>query len=378
MKSYLQQIPKDIKLPAIPNFQIPQIAGLRTPPAGTGSDEAMNPQSGASIDPTILDPQPIDDSRPKSNLDLVNECDSFPYLHKDPELYLRRAAHYYHLQVEAHPGLCLGYVLPSVAAVFDGLESWTVDATERTLTLTAGTDTESRTTIVAATTAAMRALDHFTILRGWRDELYPVYGPGREVLFSLERSAASLLGIAQYGAHMTAFVKDGDNYKIWVPRRSATKQTYPGMLDNSVAGGLAAGEEPGECIVREAGEEASLDEEMVRRRVRPAGTVSYLQIRSAKAGGETGLLEPEVQYVFDLDLTGEDVTPAPSDGEAEDFRLMEVEEIRAAMREGQFKPNCALVLLDFFVRHGLLTPDNEPDYVEIVSRLQRVIEFPTR
>lgn len=37
-----------------------------------------------------------------------------------------------------------------------------------------------------------------------------------------------------------------------------------------------------------------------------------------------------------------------------------------------------LVLLSFFVRRGILTPENEPDYIEIVSRLHRRLEFPTR
>lgn len=48
------------------------------------------------------------------------------------------------------------------------------------------------------------------------------------------------------------------------------------------------------------------------------------------------------------------------------------------MAEGQFKPNCAMVLLDFFVRHAILTPDNEADYAEIVSRLHRKLPFQTR
>lgn len=405
MKSYIDyaaqlpknvKIPDNLKLPDMPkfNFQMPQVAGLRTPPPPNEKDGLVasddlvqgNEASASSSDPTFLEPRPIDDSKPRSNLDLINECDNFPYLYKEPEMYLRRMAHYYHLQIAEYPGLCLGYVLPSVAAVFRGLEAWTVDDDERTLTLIHGTTEPERTAIVANTTAAMRSLDYFRILRGWRDESYAVYGPKGTTLFTIERSAASLLGIAQYGAHLTAYVREPHpsdptvppTYKIWVPRRSDTKETYPGMMDNSVAGGLPAGESPLTCIIRECEEEASLPADLVRPRIRPAGTVSYFQIRGPRAGGETGLLEPEVEYVFDLDLSGADVTPKPSDGEAQDFRLMSVEEVRAAMAEGKFKPNCALVLLDFFVRHGLLTTEDEPDYVEIVSRLHRVTEFPTR
>jgi hypothetical protein len=36
-----------------------------------------------------------------------------------------------------------------------------------------------------------------------------------------------------------------------------------------------------------------------------------------------------------------------------------------------------MVMVDFFVRHGLITAENEPDYLEISSRLHRRLEYPT-
>ena len=40
-----------------------------------------------------------------------------------------------------------------------------------------------------------------------------------------------------YGVHMNGYVQvDGEKY-LWVAKRSATKQTFPGMLDHLVAGG---------------------------------------------------------------------------------------------------------------------------------------------
>lgn len=88
-----------------------------------------------------------------------------------------------------------------------------------------------RSKAVAATTAYWRENKTFEMLSGWRNELYPVYGPGNELLFSIERSASQLFGIVTYGVHMTAYVKDGSashGLKLWIPRRSKTKQTYPG------------------------------------------------------------------------------------------------------------------------------------------------------
>lgn len=176
---------------------------------------------------------------------------------------------------------------------------------------------------------------------------------------------------------MTAYTRDpkSGDMKIWVPRRSASKQTYPGMLDNTVGGGMSTGEIPGECAVREAMEEASLPEETVRSKAHMCGAVTYFYVRDGRAGGETGLLQPEVEYIYDLELDYS-VVPQPCDSEVEDFRLWGVEEVREALGRGEFKPNAAIVLLDFFIRHGIMTPENERDYIEIVTRLHRRFEFP--
>ena len=67
------------------------------------------------------------------------------------------------------------------------------------------------------------------------------------------------------------------------------------------------------------------------------------------------------------------------------YQLLTEHEVIEKMRQALFKPNCALgtyisslffhtdyqstVLIDFFMRHGYITPDNEPDYAEIITRL---------
>ena len=45
------------------------------------------------------------------------------------------------------------------------------------------------------------------------------------------------------------------------------------------------------------------------------------------------------------------------------------------MRRGEFNPNCALLVLDFFIRHGILTPENEADFDEVKSRLPRPLNL---
>jgi 8-oxo-dGTP pyrophosphatase MutT (NUDIX family) len=197
-------------------------------------------------------------------------------------------------------------------------------------------------------------------------------------MFDIERSASSLFGVVTYGVHMTAYTKaplEKHGIKIWVPRRAKSKSTYGGMLDNTVAGGIASGEEPFESLVREADEEASLPEKLVRETVKDCGTITYVHIREARAGGESGLIQPECQYVYDLELPG-DVVPKPNDTEVECFYLWNVEEVQAAMGRWEFKPNCALLMLDFFIRWGILNEENEPNYQEIKRRLHRELEFP--
>ncbi|KIW01957.1 uncharacterized protein PV09_06794 [Verruconis gallopava] len=322
----------------------------------------------------------------KSHLDLLKECDSFPYPSTDPVLYSQHIGTYYHLRVAAYPDVTLGFLLPSVALTLRGLPDWEVseeDAQPRTITLINGTNEQERSAIVAKTVTAMRQTGHWKVLEKWRNELYAVYGPDGDMAFAIERSASPLFGVVTYGVHLTCYTRDVDSgaMKIWIPRRAKNKQTYPSMLDNSVAGGIAAGEEPFECLVREAMEEASLPE-AISRKAKAAGCVTYFYIRDERAGGETGLLQPECQYIYDLDLTGakdehgDGVVCKPNDEEVEAFELLDVEQVITALGNGEFKPNCALVMIEFLVRHGYITKENERNYAEIVTRCHRRLEFP--
>lgn len=184
--------------------------------------------------------------------------------------------------------------------------------------------------------------------------------------FALERAACALFGVATFGVHLTAYTPD---YRIWVPRRAATKSTWPGYLDNSVAGGITAGDGPWESTIRECGEEASLPDAMVRPRLRTTGVISYVYRTPS------GWIQPEVEYTYDLPLP-EDVVLTPADGEAESFTLMHTDEVLARMRNGEFKANCVLVLIDFLIRHGQVTPENEPQYRAIVEQLHTNLGLP--
>lgn len=205
-------------------------------------------------------------------------------------------------------------------------------------------------------------------------EHFPVLGARFDI--GIERSAFSLFGIVGRGAHMTVYTRTPEGLRFWISRRNANKSTYPSMLDQAVAGGVALGETPLSCIIREAGEEAGLAPDTVREKAMAAGTVSWVNISDERAGGEVGLVNPGILYVFDLEV-GPEAHFQPVEDDIQSFSLMGLDEVLSALRRGEFKPSCAMVMLDFLVRHGIVTSENEHDYDEIVSRLHRKLPFKT-
>lgn len=73
-----------------------------------------------------------------------------------------------------------------------------------------------------------------------------------------------------------------------------------------------------------------------------------------------------------MELT-EDVIPNPHDDEVKEFYLMTPEEVTAVLLKNEFKTNSAAVMIDFFIRHGLITADEERDYPEMSMRLHRYL-----
>lgn len=240
------------------------------------------------------------------------------------------------------------------------------------------TTEQKRTELVAATTHYLRVKSHLKVLKGWRDELWPIYGRSGELLFSMERAAVALFGYMRYGVHLIAYTHcptAPHGIKLWVPKRSQMKTAWPGLFDNTVAGGLMTDEHPLDCVIREADEEASLPGHIVREHAKLAGTIRYIFMGESQPGVGGEYVYPECQWVYDLELP-ESVICEPNDGEVEEFRLCTVDEVREQLAAGRWKPNCAVITLDFLVRMGILTPDNEPCFDEIETRLRREMPFP--
>ncbi len=197
---------------------------------------------------------------------------------------------------------------------------------------------------------------------GWRDEPYRVATAfDAEPLLLMERAATSLFGICKYGIHVNGITQHNGELCMWVARRSYQSPTYPGMLDQMVAGGLGAAYSAVETMVKEAAEEANISAELSSQAT-PAGVVSYCTTR------RNNWVE-DVLFIYDLELPS-DFTPENTDGEVDSFYRMSLTEVveRLTSSDDEFKLNANLVVIDFLVRHGYLTPEM-PHYVAITQGL---------
>ncbi|KAK1981907.1 NUDIX domain-containing protein [Colletotrichum cereale] len=302
----------------------------------------------------------------KSYLPLIDKVDNVPLDFDFDTLYKLM------LPGDARPH---GFMVPSTVDRLPWTSDFRVDHTERKVYLLDTTGNSGEDPGKACTAAFQRVVDtavaseSFPTLNKMHSEHFRIIGAHHFV--SIERFPAPLFGISSRGAHMTAFVKTGDGMKIWVPRRSAHLFTFPNLLDTTVAGGVKAEDSPFDCIVAEAIEEASLPVDFVKENARAVGAVTYVSMNQQK-----GTFFPSVLYVYDLELP-ESIEPVPGDDEVSRFMLMSISQVENAMLEGQFKPNCVLVMLDFFIRHNIITSENNDEYLEIVTRLRRHLPIPT-
>nr|XP_028567810.1 uncharacterized protein LOC114587564 isoform X9 [Podarcis muralis] len=278
-------------------------------------------------------------------------------------------------------GQQVGHVLPSVAkylcqypAVFlvsrgDGVPAC-VELNKKLAS------SEQRTDAVEGVLREMRAQQDFPCLKEWREELYSVMPYFCDTpLFSMERSATPLFGVKRYGTHLNGYTWRNGQMFMWLARRALSKLTYPGLLDNMAAGGIASGLGVRETLVKESQEEACIPTSLTAL-AKAAGTISYTY------EGAQGGIYAECQFVFDLKLP-EGFVPQVGDGEVQQFYLWPLEKVKEAIGSPDFKPNCAMVALDFLIRHGYIQPDggrlqekgglSEPHYVELVEGLHRTL-----
>lgn len=200
-------------------------------------------------------------------------------------------------------------------------------------------------------------------LGGWRDERYAVAeNYGDEPLFLLERAALSFLGMTGYGVHINGYVEQPDGLYMWIAKRSINKPTAPGQLDQIAAGGQPYNVGLMENVIKECQEEASIPAELAAQSV-PVSAISYWYDKSIG-------MRPDVIFNYDLKLPP-DFIPQVNDDEVDSFKLYAMDDLLDVIATTQtFKINSAVVVIDFAMRHGLITPDH-PDYLALQEGLNQ-------
>ena len=188
------------------------------------------------------------------------------------------------------------------------------------------------------------------LISGWRDEPYPLRDRAGGEHGIIERAASRFWGTLTLGAHCNGYVADasGRPTHLWIARRSDSKPTDPGRLDNLVGGGVPAGQSPREAVIREGWEEAGLEP----RQMAGLATGGLVDLECDIPEGR----QHERLHVFDLELPV-GLVPSNQDGEVAEHRLMTVAEALARAAAGELTTDAALATLDFAVRRRLLEPN---------------------
>ena len=201
---------------------------------------------------------------------------------------------------------------------------------------------------VARTLAAEGALS------AWRDERYEVRASdGAPPAFLLERAAARYFGIRTRAVHVNGLVDAESGAAMWIARRSPTKAIDPGMLDNLVGGGIAAGTTVAQTLTKEAWEEAGIDAATASS-AKPADTI---HMRRLQPDG----LQHETIHVHDLWLPRAFV-PSNQDGEVVEHRLVPLVDLPDLLVHDDgpdaLTADASLVVLDALLRLGVVDADD--------------------
>ncbi|MGE4062795.1 MAG: DUF4743 domain-containing protein [Rhodospirillaceae bacterium] len=217
---------------------------------------------------------------------------------------------------------------------------------------------KARTAALKKIMPALAASGHFPEPRG---ELYAVKNRWSEKeFFRIDRGLVPAFGVRAYGVHVNGVVKKRDGLHLWIGTRATDRMIEPGKLDNMVAGGQPAGLSLMENVIKESAEEASIG-------ARLAGTATPTSVITYACERDGGF-RADTLFCYDLELPAA-VKPKTSE-EIIAYSLMPVEEaLRIVRTTNRFKFNVALVIIDFAVRRGLITPDTEKDFETIVSGL---------
>ncbi|WP_321907699.1 NUDIX hydrolase [Paraburkholderia sp. J11-2] len=210
---------------------------------------------------------------------------------------------------------------------------------------------DARSAALASVIGALAGQGH---IPGWRNETYAIRNAfDAPPLAFIERAASRFFGTMTYAVHLNGIVEYADAVspgapQLWIARRSDTKATDPGMLDNVVAGGIGWGFGIEATLVKECWEEAGIAEDLARA-ARAGRTVHVLQ--SLPEGTQA-----EQIFIYDLVLPA-DFVPHNQDGEVGEHRLARIDEAARWIEEGAMTVDASLATLDCLLRRQWIDED---------------------
>jgi len=281
-------------------------------------------------------------------------------------LELTRKINNFHPDSSYLPFTCESHQVGLIASdVVDTLRKYpeTLTVTEKEVRVSPSLDSpQKRNEQIEKMLLDMREKKTFSLLSGWRDECYEIKASfSSKILFKMERSATPLFGVRTYGVHINGYVQHSSlGLCLWLQKRSLNKPTWPGMMDSFVGGGLSEGLGVLETAIKEAGEEANVPRSLAVK-MKESGAVTFLH------QSERGL-HPNTEFVFDLELP-ESFSPGNNDGEVESFTLLPAQQVADLLCTEQYKATSISIALDWLVRNGIISPDNEPEYPTIIENL---------
>ena len=178
-------------------------------------------------------------------------------------------------------------------------------------------------------------------VQGWRNENFAWLDHNGHQHFRLERAAFRTFGFRSMATHVNGYTPSGS---LWLGRRSETKSTDPGRLDNIAAGGISADETPWVCAKRELWEEAGVPAQLADR-VEPIGRI---HMRRPLAGRG---FHDEQLFIYDLELPANFV-PTNHDGEVSGFIEISLAEAAARILADEFTSDAAFVTADYILRRN--------------------------
>ncbi|MFM2029786.1 MAG: hypothetical protein RL517_977 [Pseudomonadota bacterium] len=176
---------------------------------------------------------------------------------------------------------------------------------------------------------------------GWRNEDFAWIDQNGHEYFRLERSAFRTFGFRSMATHINGYTKAGN---IWLGRRSETKATDPGRLDNLAAGGIGADETPWVNARRELWEEAGVPPQ-ISDQIEPVGRI-HMRRPIPNRG-----FHDEQLYIYDLELA-DNFVPTNHDGEVSGFIEIPLSEAAARILADEFTSDAAFVTADFILRNA--------------------------